>query len=119
MCKLGLSHDVTVLAGNGDWVLAEEMSEQSKKRGVELLSFLPIAPCRNLAYGGAGGARTRTAGVHADHTGLVGEVHVLSGGGRGDRRSRNRVRLVAVAWGEQEAVPTLVAARLHGANQIP
>src|SRR5260370_26281007 len=118
MCKLGCSHDATCLSGNGDWVLAEEMSEQSKKRGVERLSFLPIAPWRNLAYGGAGGDRARTAGVHADHTGLVGEVHVLSGGGRGDRRSRNRVRLVAVAWGEQEGVPALGAGRQHGVNQV-
>ena len=48
-----------------------------------------------LSNWGAGHGRARTRGIHADHAGLIGEVHVLSSGSRSDGRSRYRVRLVA------------------------
>jgi len=41
-------------------------------------------PRKLVADGGAGGACARARGVRADHTRLIGVIHVLSGRGRGN-----------------------------------
>src|SRR5689334_11326607 len=91
----------------------------TKKKGEESNSSpFRRRPGRTLSDRGAGSSCTRTRGVHADHAGLIGEVHILAGRGRGDRRSRYRVRLVARARGEHKGVTALGTGRQHGVNQI-
>src|SRR5579863_7117955 len=63
---------------------------KNKKGGARWLPLFILRRNRiRSADRGAARGRTRTGSVHADHAGLIGEVHVLSGGGRGDGRSRN------------------------------
>src|SRR5690242_13698001 len=78
------------------WLAKKKTSETSSgnERGAHRLPLRP-GPQTLSADWSAGRVGTRTAGVHADHAGLIGEVHVLSGGTRGDRRGRNGVGLVA------------------------
>ena len=60
-----------------------------------------LRPChcaeeQTLADRSAARARAATSDVHADHAGLIGVIHVLSGGGRRNWRSRDAVRLIAL-----------------------
>src|SRR5580692_10332396 len=50
----------------------------------QALPFCHQVTRRKLSNRGAACARTRTRSIRADHTGLIGVIHVLSGGGRSD-----------------------------------
>src|ERR1700746_2322901 len=93
---------------------------KNKKRGARWLPFSACSekPWTRSADWGAARVCTRTRGVHADHAGLIGEVHVLSSGGRSEGGSRYRVRLVGCVRTGGERVAALGAARQHGVNQV-
>src|SRR5580700_2961746 len=91
-------------ASIGDLAVSRSVYVQGFERGGGF-AFSPAQIC--LANWGAGDTCTRTGGVHTDHAGLVGEVHVLSGGSRGDWRRRYGVGLVGVARGEDEGIAAL------------
>src|SRR4029077_3786198 len=110
----------------GDWPLERLAARRGEKASVweetKKGRFYPPPFClergRNLADGSAGDSRTRTGGVHADHAGLIGEVHTLSGGSRSDRSGRDGVRLIARARAEHKRVAALASAREHRVNQV-
>jgi len=80
---------------------------------------VPLQPERaNLSNRGAAGGRAGARGIHPDHAGLIGEVHILSTGRSRNWRSRYGIRLVAVAGGVREDVAALDSGREHGVNQV-
>src|ERR1700731_3858590 len=89
-------------------LLAKGMKKR-EGRGVALLSLLPLEPRENLSDGGAAGACTRAGSIHADHAGLIGVVHILSGGGRSDRLGCYRIKLIGRTRGERKRVAALLA----------
>jgi predicted RNA-binding protein YlqC (UPF0109 family) len=97
----------------------EQRNFAKKPRREDKSSLLAIRRLGGkLSNRSAAGARTRTRSIHADHTGLIGVIHVLSRGGRSDGRSRYRVRLVARARTEGERVAALGPGREHRVNQV-
>ena len=83
--------------------------ETRRERSCTPLSLLPLEPRENLSDGGAAGACTRAGSIHADHAGLIGVVHILSGGGRSDRLGCYRIRLIGRTRGERKRVAALLA----------
>src|ERR1700756_5478160 len=94
------------------WSLGSCRVALIKREGEELNSS-PSSPSmrrgRTLADRRAASACTRAGSIHADHAGLIGEVHVLSGGGRSDGRSRNRIRLIAPTRRQRKHITALLA----------
>ena len=82
---------------------------QNRKKGGRVLPFCPQGDSEGLSNRRAARACTRAGSIHADYAGLIGVIHVLSGCGRSDGHSRNRIRLIGRTRGERKRVAALLA----------
>ena len=82
---------------------------RNRKKGGRVLPFCPQGDSEGLSNRRAAGACTRAGSIHADHAGLIGVVHILSGCGRSDRLGCYRIRLIGRTRRERKHVAALLA----------